>query len=43
MAGVSLSVVKSVERGNPRVSIENAEKVLALFGMELVAKNKEIP
>jgi y4mF family transcriptional regulator len=38
LAGVSLSVVKSIESGNPKVAFENVNKVLNIFGHKLIAK-----
>lgn len=35
LSGVSLSVVKSIESGSKRVSFENLEKVLSVFGLTL--------
>lgn len=38
LAGVSLSVVKSIENGNPKVAFENVSRVLAIFGLKLTTK-----
>jgi len=38
LAGVSLSVVKSIEKANPKVAFENVSKVLDIFGLKLFAK-----